>query len=227
MECEFWEISPKEEAMLQRSTKKVNENPDSRPKSYKEKLVGEILGAFLHAFAFDKPSLFSEESEEGEAVVDEDTEFVQEVIDGVANVILSNNTKFRIRSKWTHFLIIKVFERTVGYHFLLSKIMSLWKPTSRLDCVDLGHDFFLFRFCLVEDYDKVLRGGPWFIGEHYLIIRPWEPNFKPSMANCSSVWARLPELPIEYYKASVLHRIGRALGPILKIDAQIASESQG
>ena len=48
------------------------------------------------------------------------------------------------------------------------------------------------------------------------------------MANCSSVavWACLPELPIEYYEASVLYRISRALGPILRIDAQTDSESR-
>jgi hypothetical protein len=84
--------------------------------------------------------------------------------------------------------------------------MGLWKPVGRLDCVDLGHDFFLIRFGLVEDFDRVLKNGPWFISEHYLTIRPWQPNFKPSTANCSSVavWARLPELPIEYYEESVL-----------------------
>ena len=49
--------------------------------------------------------------------------------------------------------------------------MSMWKPASRLDYVDLGKDFFLMRFGLVEDYDNVLKGWPLFIGEHYLTIR--------------------------------------------------------
>lgn len=43
----------------------------------------------------------------------------------------------------------------------------------------LGERFFLIRFGLVEDYDKVLKGGPWFVGGHYLTLRVWEPNFKP------------------------------------------------
>ena len=107
--------------------------------------------------------------------------------------------------------------------------MSLWKPFGRLEFVDLGKDFFLIRFGLAEDFNKVLRGGPWFIGEHYLTIRPWVPNFIPSEANCSSVavWIQLPELPLEYYEESVLKDIGKAIGLVLRIDTQTASEVRG
>ena len=90
----------------------------------------------------------------------DDEDDLHEVVSGITDVKQSKETKLRIRAKWSHSIIIKVFGRTVGYHFLHSKIMSLWKPAGRLDCVDLGFDYFLIRFGLVEDYDKVLRGGP-------------------------------------------------------------------
>lgn len=66
--------------------------------------------------------------------------------------------------------------------------------------------FFLVRFSLKEDYERVLKDGPWFIGGHYLSIRNWEPNFKPSTASVSSIamWVRLSELPIEYYEPLAL-----------------------
>ena len=82
---------------------------------------------------------------------------------------------------------MRVFGRTVGYHFLHSKIMQLWKPARRLDCIDLENDFYLIKFGLVEDFEKVLKGGPWFIGEHYLTIRAWEPYFKPTVETCFKV----------------------------------------
>ena len=86
-----------------------------------------------------------------------------------------------------------------------------------MDCVELGKDFFLIRFEDKRDFNNVLKGGPWFIGEHFLSIRIWEPNFRPSTANLSSValWIRLPELPIEYYDKAVLRDIGSAIGPVL------------
>lgn len=100
---------------------------------------------------------------------------------------------------------------------------------AKLDCVILGKDFFLIRFSNSDDYDKVLRGGPRFVGEHFLAIRPWVPYFKASKAKLSLVamWVRLPELPIEFYDALVLREIKNAIGPVLRIDSYTTSETKG
>ena len=66
---------------------------------------------------------------------------------------------------------MKVFGKIVGYNFLHAKLMGLWKPVGRIDIVDLGRDFFLLRFSLMEDLELVLKKGPWFIGEHFLLIQ--------------------------------------------------------
>nr|POE56990.1 hypothetical protein CFP56_45521 [Quercus suber] len=80
-----------------------------------------------------------------------------------------------------------------------------------------------------EDYEKVLKDGPWFVRGHYLSIRNWEPNFRPSTASVSFVamWVRLPELPIEYYEPSMPRELGQAIGPILRVNTHTASESKG
>ncbi|XP_075659196.1 uncharacterized protein At4g02000-like [Castanea sativa] len=98
-----------------------------------------------------------------------------------------------------------------------------------MDCMDLGHDFFLTKFSAKEDHLKVLRGGPWFVGGRYLSIRCWEPNFRSSMVNVSAVavWIRLLELSIEYYEPSVLRDIGIAIGLVLQINTHMATESRG
>ena len=117
----------------------------------------------------------------------------------------------------------------MGFSFLHSKIHSLWKLAGRLDCVPLGHDFFLIRFSLKEDSEAVLMKGLWFVGEHFLSIRLWEPNFKPSTTNISSiaVWVRLYELPIEYYNAEALHQIGKAISNVLRVDTHTVTETMG
>ena len=93
----------------------------------------------------------------------------------------------------------------------------------------MENDFYLIKFGLVEDFEKVLKGGPWFIGEHYLTIRAWEPYFKPTVEACSKVvvWAQLPGLPIELYELEVLKDIGRAIGPVLRIDATTVAGTRG
>lgn len=160
---------------------------------------------------------------------EESDEDIAEISFGVAAVKLSGETKNRIRAQWANALIVKVFGKTVGYHFLHTRLQSLWKPVGHLDCVDLGKDFFLDRFTVKEDYVRVFKSGPWFVGGHYLSIWCWEPNFRPSSASVSSfaVLVRLPELPIEYYKQEVLLEIGRAIGPVLRVNTHTAAESRG
>ena len=81
----------------------------------------------------------------------------------------------------------------------------------------------------MEDFKKVLKGVPWFIGEHYLTIRAWDPYFKPTVEACSkvAVWARLPGLPIELYELEVLKDIGRAIGLVLRINATTITGTRG
>ena len=224
--------SREEDEELQQSTKKVkeshwlrqsHENPpylnQGGSGSYKEKLIGEILGAFEKAFAFEANM---------EIEVESDDEFFELPSSELA-VKLSETTKARIRSQWANVLIVKVFGKMVGYNYLRSHVMGLWKPTGRMDCIGLGQEFFLIKFSMQEDHTKVLREGPWFVGGHYLSIRSWEPNFRPSLANLSlvAIWICLPKLPIEYYDHSVLREIGEAIGPILRIDTHTVVESRG
>ena len=124
---------------------------------------------------------------------------------------------------------MKVFGRSVGFNYLTFKINALWKLKVKMDCVNLGRDFFLIRFSYSEDFDFVLRGGPWFIGGHYLAIMPWGPYFKAFEAKLSSVavWVRLPKLPIEFYEALILKEIGSVIGPVLRIDSFTTSETRG
>ena len=134
-----------------------------------------------------------------------DTE-LEELIEGMTDVTLSKETRSRIRAPWFKALIVKVYGRIVGFSYLTFKINALWKPMAKMDCVDLGNNLFLIKFSDDSDYDKVLRGGPWFVGEHFLAIKPWEPYFKASKATFTSVavWVRLSKLPIDFYDTLVL-----------------------
>jgi hypothetical protein len=99
----------------------------------------------------------------------------------------------------------------------------------RMDCIDIGHDYFLIKFELQTDLDNVLKGGPWFVGPHFLAIRQWEPDFRPSSATFSSVavWVRFPELPLEYYEPSILKKMGNAIGPVLRFDSHTVNGVRG
>lgn len=186
---------------------------------YKDRLIGEIPGAYVQSFDLEADPVL-------DSFLDNETD---KIIKGFVAVKLSQDVKHLIRGQWSKALIVKVFGRTVRFHFLLNRKNSLRKPSERMDCVDLGRDYFLIKFSSKEDFDKVLKGGSWFMGEHFLAIRKWELNFRPSIASFSSVavWVRLLELPMKYYIAPALKEIGEVIGPILRVDANIASGLRG
>nr|POF09979.1 hypothetical protein CFP56_39928 [Quercus suber] len=109
--------------------------------SFKDKLVGEILGAFSQAFCFG-------DNMDEEVVSDEEVETIRE---GLAAVRFPRELKQQIRTPWTKALIVKVYGRTVGFNFLHNRLLVMWKPAGRLDCVGLGNGFFLTRLSLRED----------------------------------------------------------------------------
>ena len=138
-----------EDDKLQHSTKKVKEShqrgsssDDCSPRldgertSYKERLLCEVPSAYEQVFHFNNDM-------ETEAKFDDES---SDIAARLASVNLSSETKARIRAPWANALIVKVFGKTVGYHFLITRLTSLWKPSGRLDCIDLGKDFFLICF---------------------------------------------------------------------------------
>nr|POE75443.1 hypothetical protein CFP56_50698 [Quercus suber] len=237
-------LSREEEAELARSNKKVKDihhadfnnesrkgspSPDSHNAeaffggSFKEKLVGDIPGAYVKAFEFE--NLMDEDVEsdcENEEVANRNRV-------GRVNVKLSKETKRRIRGPWSRAIIVKLVGRSVGFTYLKSKLSQLWRPSARMDFVDLSYGFFLVRFFSKEDLDSILMKGPWFIGDHFLSIRPWEPCFKPSTTNVAliAVWIRLYELPIELYDIEVLKQIRESIGKVLRINSHTALEARG
>nr|POE68955.1 hypothetical protein CFP56_69614 [Quercus suber] len=226
------ERSSEESDALERSTKKFKDNHCDEEghsgnsetnaytfRSYKDKLVGDIPGAYEQAFGF-------EASMEDEA--DSDCE-ESSLCEGMVAVSLSKEEKVKIREPWGNAIIVKTFGRKVGFLFLSTKLRSMWRPSGRMDIIDLGNDFFLVKFELKMDLDVVLKGGPWFVGQQFLAIRKWEPEFKAEEATLSSVavWIRLPGLPIEFYEPTILKKIGRAIGPVLRIDSFTANGAGG
>ncbi|XP_030941664.1 uncharacterized protein LOC115966600 [Quercus lobata] len=104
----------------------------------------------------------------------------------------------------------------------------MWKPVGRMDIIDLEHGHFLIKFGLKSDLDEVLKGKPWFVGQQFLAIRQWEPEFKASKVLCSSVaiWLR-SDLPIEFYEPTILKKIGSTIGPMLRIDSHTINGERG
>ncbi|KAI3931890.1 hypothetical protein MKW98_012300 [Papaver atlanticum] len=140
--------------------------------------------------------------------------------DEIPVIEIDNQTRRRIIQPWKNCLIGKVVGKTVGYKYISSKTRELWNPSGKIDILDLGNDFFLFKLELPEDFKHALLEGPWFVNGHHLAMMRWSVNFRPSVSsiNRTVVWVRLPELPLEYYDEKVLSDVASKLGKLIKID---------
>ncbi|GLT67140.1 hypothetical protein SLA2020_394690 [Shorea laevis] len=199
----------------------MSEATTSTGQSYREKLLlnGES-SATIVSFA-TTPEYMDEDSD-----VDDDPN------DPTPIVLLSKAEKKRIREPWMNSIIIKPFHhKTLGYNYIYPRLKAQWKPSGKWDFIDLGFDFFLVRFQVLEDLNRVIFGGPWFVGPFFLTIRRWEPNFDPAEAvksmTTTAVWARLPNLSADHYDPDTLQKIGNKVGTLLRVDAHTAHHTRG
>ncbi|KAI7994531.1 hypothetical protein LOK49_LG11G02729 [Camellia lanceoleosa] len=148
---------------------------------------------------------------------------------GLPRVSLPKKLLQKIRKPWENALIIKLLRKTIGYTMLCTRVKNIWGLQGEFNAIDLRYDFFLFKFSNQEDYTKVYTGCLWVIMDHYLTVRRWEPNFKPSKAfeTTTAIWVRFTELPIEYYQDKILVAIAKTIGKPLKIDWTTAMATRG
>ncbi|XP_019175434.1 PREDICTED: uncharacterized protein LOC109170738 [Ipomoea nil] len=134
-----------------------------------------------------------------------------------------------IRAPWRKSLIIKVMGRRVGYAYMLRRLTAMWKPKGGMDLIALENDYYLVRFGSFEDLEFAMYEGPWMVIGHYLIVKPWEPDFEPMNDTTEKVlvWARIPCIPMEYYDIIFLRKLGNRIGRTVRVDRATSLGSRG
>ncbi|KAK9045740.1 hypothetical protein V6N11_051648 [Hibiscus sabdariffa] len=85
-------------------------------------------------------------------------------------------------------LVLKILGRRVGYTTLYNRLVSILKPTSNIELIDIENDYFLVKFSSRSDYITTLTDGPWIFG-HYITVEPWSSDFDPSQTHPSRIMA--------------------------------------
>lgn len=95
--------------------------------------------------------------------------------------------------------------------------------------INIGHGFFMVKFDIQSDREKVMSGGPWMLFDHYVAVRPWEADFVSSEVtiNKSMVWIRFPSLGMEYYDENVLTALSSTIGKPIRVDVRTIDASRG
>lgn len=95
------------------------------------------------------------------------------------NVTFTPEEKELMWRPWRKAVIVKPLHRSIGYTALCSRAKSLWRLEGDFRAIDIGHGCFVCRFSRRDDYKRVLTEGPWSIGGYCLIVRQWNPYFRP------------------------------------------------
>ena len=142
---------------------------------------------------------------------------------------LTKDQKKRLRRPWRNALIIKMFDKGVGFMQLQKRLKAKWSLKGDFSLIDIGCDYFVTRFTNMEDYHHVLNQGPWLIGDNYLTIRKWVPNFIPDEEPIKrlTAWIRIPNISVEYFDYDFLKTIGEKVGKVNGIDQTMANVERG
>ncbi|GLJ56795.1 hypothetical protein SUGI_1260830 [Cryptomeria japonica] len=102
--------------------------------------------------------------------------------------------------------------------------IDLWEELAKVVAKFILRGFFIVIFAEVEEKEKILLLGNWFVDNHPLYMQLWFPHFDPiSLALYDSpIWIHVYNLLIEYWGESSLERIGITLGTLLETDEGLA-----
>ncbi|XP_025693023.1 uncharacterized protein [Arachis hypogaea] len=136
------------------------------------------------------------------------------------SVIFTQEAKNYLAEPYKDAIVIKVLGKHYSYTALSHKLRTVWRIKGGFDLLDVGFDYFLVKFDVAEEREKVLLGGPWMIEGNYVVVKPWDQEFRSS-ENCfgaTLVWIRIFKLPIWCYQEDAMLRIAAAVGIPVKID---------
>lgn len=121
---------------------------------------------------------------------------------------------------WRDALVVKLLGKTLGYKVMRDRLQSVWKPQGGFDILDVDNGYFMVKFDVDSDKERVTAGEPWLIFDHYLCFFNWTPEFASPNAKIQKmmVWVRFPGLNLLYYDESVLLGIASATSKPIRVD---------
>ncbi|PKU70677.1 Uncharacterized protein MA16_Dca025957 [Dendrobium catenatum] len=118
-------------------------------------------------------------------------------------------------------IIAKVVGRRIAFPYLLTELKKRWFQFGEFEIVTIAPNSFICIFSSLEGRDAVLSGGPWIVGGNIIGMDRWSPSATSNSLHGlhSSIWIRLPQLPLMYWDTSNITRIANMLGDPMWMDS--------
>ncbi|XP_057452894.1 uncharacterized protein LOC130744752 [Lotus japonicus] len=130
---------------------------------------------------------------------------------------------------WREALVVCLLGKKLGFRTMKLKLASVWKTVGDFDILDVDNGFYMVKFDMKEDRERVINGGPWMIFDHYLAVSTWSPEFISPAARVTKTlaWVRIPGLNVLFYDESYLLSIAKAIGNPIKVDRNTLKADRG
>lgn len=144
-------------------------------------------------------------------------------------VFFHENMVKKLCSPWLDALVIKLLGKHLGYNIMKEKLKKLWRLNGGFDIMDVDNGFYMVKFDMAEDREKVVSRGPWMVFDHSLAITNWSPDFASPNAKIERtlVWIRFPGLNLLYYDENALMVMVAVVGKPIKVDHNTLKVERG
>ncbi|XP_057432079.1 uncharacterized protein LOC130724823 [Lotus japonicus] len=130
---------------------------------------------------------------------------------------------------WKEALVVCLLGKRLGFRVMKSKLAYTWRLSGDFELLDVGNGFFMVKFDMEEDRNKVIGGGPWMIFDHYLAVATWSPEFISPAARVKKTlaWIRIPGLNVAFYDESFLMSVAQVIGKPVRVDMNTLRGDRG
>ncbi|KAL8166153.1 hypothetical protein V2J09_007652 [Rumex salicifolius] len=150
-------------------------------------------------------------------------------VDGSPHVAIDREVMNSLYKAWSNSVILKVLGRPVSHAVMDRRVRQMWNLKGRMTLMDIPNGYFVARFELEDDFLYVLTEGPWMIFGNYIVVRQWDPLFRPDsdVIHSTYAWIRLTGLDMVLYEENVLFGIASAIGNPIRVDLNTLMAARG
>ncbi|XP_028077524.1 uncharacterized protein LOC114279476 [Camellia sinensis] len=122
--------------------------------------------------------------------------------------------------KWESCFVGYFLDKKLPYNYVKNSVSNQWKNLGLSEVLANGEGFMFFCFDNVDSCERVLEGGPWYVGNQLLLLKRWKRMMKLTKEYMSQipVWVKLFHVPMEYWDFEGLSRIPSLIGTPLFMD---------
>ena len=108
-------------------------------------------------------------------------------------------------------------------------LATTWKLSNNWSFTPIGKGFYVLHFEEIKDFQRIKLYGQSKISCGTIKLSQWQPDFVPSKQKYTTahVWARIHDLPLEYFDESIVLSIASAAGTPLHVDSHTLKWSLG